>query len=255
MATYGYLAHHGVKGMRWGIRNYQNPDGTLTAAGRAKYYNSDGTRTRAGNKYEAKLYANKIKMDYEVAKSNFKQAKRDRFTGKISRSDYKSIKRDYKDLKNDKWVSGNKFNTSKYKLKYRDADRATKTKMARGNRIKAGVTAIIAGAAGKMLLKDLVIAGIDTAQESKTAGSVRYNLNKGKSSINPNVLGLFVKNLGNRFEGHVNNVSKAFDVAYGLGSAVGKGVGKNMSKMPSKKAPRISTLGNQKKFYGSYRAL
>lgn len=37
---YGYsteLYHHGVKGMRWGVRNYQNADGTLTAAGRARY--------------------------------------------------------------------------------------------------------------------------------------------------------------------------------------------------------------------------
>lgn len=37
MSTYGYLAHHGVKGMRWGVRNYQNPDGTLTEAGKRRY--------------------------------------------------------------------------------------------------------------------------------------------------------------------------------------------------------------------------
>ena len=31
------LYHHGIKGQRWGIRRYQNPDGTLTEAGRARY--------------------------------------------------------------------------------------------------------------------------------------------------------------------------------------------------------------------------
>lgn len=32
-----YLAHHGILGMKWGIRNYQNTDGSLTAAGRERY--------------------------------------------------------------------------------------------------------------------------------------------------------------------------------------------------------------------------
>ena len=27
------IYHHGIKGMRWGIRRYQNPDGSLTPAG------------------------------------------------------------------------------------------------------------------------------------------------------------------------------------------------------------------------------
>lgn len=31
------LEHHGILGMRWGIRRYQNPDGTLTAEGRERY--------------------------------------------------------------------------------------------------------------------------------------------------------------------------------------------------------------------------
>lgn len=32
-----YLAHYGIKGMHWGIRRYQNPDGTLTNAGKVRY--------------------------------------------------------------------------------------------------------------------------------------------------------------------------------------------------------------------------
>ena len=31
------LSHHGILGMKWGIRRYQNADGTLTAAGKERY--------------------------------------------------------------------------------------------------------------------------------------------------------------------------------------------------------------------------
>ena len=39
------LYHHGIKGQKWGIRRYQNEDGTLTEAGR-KRYGGDVTKVK-----------------------------------------------------------------------------------------------------------------------------------------------------------------------------------------------------------------
>lgn len=36
------ICHHGISGMRWGRRRYQNEDGSLTSAGAARYMDGDG---------------------------------------------------------------------------------------------------------------------------------------------------------------------------------------------------------------------
>lgn len=41
------LRHHGILGMKWGVRRYQNPDGSLTDAGKRRYSGDEGTVKRA----------------------------------------------------------------------------------------------------------------------------------------------------------------------------------------------------------------
>ena len=41
------LCHYGVKGQKWGVRRYQNSDGTLTAAGKKRYSDDDRNEARS----------------------------------------------------------------------------------------------------------------------------------------------------------------------------------------------------------------
>jgi hypothetical protein len=43
------LYHWGIKGMKWGVRRFQNPDGSLTPAGKKRYSAEDGEREEKPN--------------------------------------------------------------------------------------------------------------------------------------------------------------------------------------------------------------
>lgn len=57
MEQHLYLAHHGIKGMKWGVRRFRNPDGTLTEAGR-KRYSVRGTSNKRAVKKAISLSVN-----------------------------------------------------------------------------------------------------------------------------------------------------------------------------------------------------
>lgn len=59
-----FLVHHGILGQKWGIRRYQNPDGTLTEAGRKHIQKMDMKWVR---KNEGRVY----KETYKKSRREF----------------------------------------------------------------------------------------------------------------------------------------------------------------------------------------
>lgn len=53
-----YLEHHGIKGMKWGIRRFQNEDGTLTPEGKERYKSiMSGGKSKAADEFYRKAVA------------------------------------------------------------------------------------------------------------------------------------------------------------------------------------------------------
>lgn len=52
--TYDEIKHHGIKGQKWGVRRYQNADGSLTAAGKKRY----GTQENFEKQYQEDVKRN-----------------------------------------------------------------------------------------------------------------------------------------------------------------------------------------------------
>lgn len=47
------LYHHGIRGMKWGVRRFQNSDGTLTAAGKKRLSKLEGQEAKLAEKKAA----------------------------------------------------------------------------------------------------------------------------------------------------------------------------------------------------------
>lgn len=96
------LQHHGVKGMKWGVRRYQNYDGSLTAAGMKRFNKSLDDYEKADARYK------KAKADHKAAKkadnySDVAIKKGELTNAKLNRKLKKAqLEKDYNHLKQDK---------------------------------------------------------------------------------------------------------------------------------------------------------
>lgn len=71
------LSHHGIKGQRWGVRRFQNKDGTLTAKGKKRYKDSgedvknmsnEELRARINRLRNEKTYMDLTKKESKISK-------------------------------------------------------------------------------------------------------------------------------------------------------------------------------------------
>lgn len=90
-----YLVHHGIKGQRWGVRRFQNEDGTLTELGKKRYSTVEELEKdyRTADAQGAKTILEGTSKSLDIAGDTI---------GNIGRNKSKTIKtKSYEDLSDD----------------------------------------------------------------------------------------------------------------------------------------------------------
>lgn len=149
------LYHFGIKGQKWGVRRYQNDDGTLTAAGKKRYSDyENGVRASSETKKAYKRIEKLKKIgasddDIRKANENYEKSK----SRDIDAHRYKQLKKNYSTDRMD-MDELEFYNAHKQAEVYKKMDNKL-TAEARAKKIKivAGLTVAAAATAGAIYIK------------------------------------------------------------------------------------------------------
>lgn len=81
------LYHHGIKGMRWGVRRYQNKDGSLTPAGKKRQAKLESKLEKLGGKKSSSDDADNTQSTKKKSASEMSDAELDRAINRARKED------------------------------------------------------------------------------------------------------------------------------------------------------------------------
>ena len=214
----GELYHAGVKGMRWGVRKYQNEDGTLTELGKKRYGKiPDGWSVKRQNEQNRTYHQwrNAKGSEKKELKKKLQQINKD---GVKALNDYREFegrrkytKRDARDTVESAFIAG-----PKVRDKYGDSGYAVvkaKSMYDPNRKIKNAARNAGQAAAGTALL----VLGNKAANSFYRSGKLDYQtaklINAGSGFVGSALIGKSIGNtIGNlRTERYIKRYNKAVD--------------------------------------------
>lgn len=188
------IYHHGIIGQKWGVRRFQNSDGSLTSAGKKRYGQKISNTVKNVTEKRFEKQQQKAKDGYDLANSLAEKARverKNRFFGSESRKAYRRTKQlaeesYYYARRNDRRArrrlatakllsKSEKDFTDNYKKEKQDASKNFVKRFIGGRIVEdVGIAGLSAGAAYAIAMAGMPVAGAVGIGVAGTAAGAAY---------------------------------------------------------------------------------